>query len=88
LLTCTDNDVTTGIGTVGGYAIASGDDVSPKFSMTGANVLTSAVPLDYETKTAYTLLINVWDGGTPVAKTSTATVLVYVSTPNLVFMFS
>jgi hypothetical protein len=87
---CTDNDVSAGIGTIpiGGYAIASGDDVSPKFSMTGANVLTSAVSLDYETKTAYTLLINVRDGGTPVAKTSTATVLVYVSTPDLVFMFS
>ena len=66
------------------YSIASGDDTSAKFQVDGSSttvpaIITTATPLDYETKQIYTLLIHIVDNGSPVL-TSTGTVFITVST--------
>ena len=73
---CTDADTTPN--NVITLSIASGDDATPKFSVSGNDVVTSSTAVDYESATSYTLVIHAVDGG-GVAKTGTATLIVTVS---------
>ena len=64
-----------------GYSISSGDDSgSKKFQIDSSGVLgTTAVALDYETKSRYELLIDVVDDNSNLqTHTSTATVVIMV----------
>ncbi|XP_064600895.1 protocadherin Fat 4-like [Liolophura sinensis] len=75
-VTCTDPDLSPGNGDIT-YAIASGDDVTPKFTLSGYDLQTTGNPIDYEALSAqnyqYEIIITGTDGGT-VPKIGTATV--------------
>ena len=75
-LNCPDGDVSPN-GDVT-LSIVSGDDATPKFSVSGMDIVTSSTATDYEGKTSYTLIINAIDGGgSPL--TGTATLVISVS---------
>ncbi|XP_064602243.1 protocadherin Fat 4-like isoform X2 [Liolophura sinensis] len=83
-VTCTDPDLSPGNGEIT-YAIASGDDITPKFELSGTDLQTTGNPIDYDTLSVqnyqYQIIITGTDGGA-VPKTGTATVIVHVTGEN------
>ncbi|XP_041349528.1 protocadherin alpha-13-like [Gigantopelta aegis] len=78
-IACTDADSTPNSDIT--LSIVNGDDATPKFSVSGTDVVTSATAIDYETVTSYTLVLHAVDGGT-VKRTGTATLIVTVLSQN------
>ncbi|XP_046571396.1 cadherin-23-like, partial [Haliotis rubra] len=79
---CTDADASSPNGDIS-VVLIGGDDSNPdeKFSLFGQKVVTTFIPLDFETKNSYSLRLEVLDGGaTP--RTGTTTVLVNVLPEN------
>lgn len=81
-VTCNDPDLSPGNGDIA-LAIASGDDGTPKFTLSGYDLQTTGNPLDYEALSAqnyqYQIVITGTDGGaTP--NIGTATVIIQVKT--------
>lgn len=76
---CTDADASSPNGDIS-VVITGGDDSNPdeKFSVSGQKVVTTFIPLDFETKTSYSLRLEAVDGGT-TPLTGTTTVIVNVS---------
>lgn len=73
-------DVDDGVNKVFTYAKISGDPFS-MFSITGNDILTTSVPVNYETNTIFTLIITATDtGSSPL--TGTTTVQISVSFSN------
>ncbi len=81
-LGCTDADDTSfDINTI---SIVSGDDATAKFKVTAQNILTTGTVTDFETKSSYSLVVNVVDSG---ATPNTATVTVVVTVRPLIHIF-
>ncbi|XP_067685433.1 protocadherin Fat 4-like [Haliotis asinina] len=79
---CTDADASSPNGDIS-VIITGGDDTNPngKFSLSGQKVVTTFIPLDFETKSSYSLRLEAVDGGaTP--RTGTTTVIVNVLPEN------
>ncbi|WAR26922.1 FAT4-like protein, partial [Mya arenaria] len=78
--TCTDLDVVASSTLV--YSINSGNGEN-KFQINGGTgVISLQASLDYETTSTYTLVVLVDDQGTPSAKTTTLTMVIYVDPVN------
>ncbi|KAL8623682.1 hypothetical protein ACOMHN_046501 [Nucella lapillus] len=76
-LTCSDVDASPN-GDIKKYVISSGDDTPAKFTVSNSGkVVTTAQALNFETKTLYTLVFSVQDGGaTPNIGSATVNVQV------------
>ncbi|XP_064602244.1 protocadherin Fat 4-like [Liolophura sinensis] len=83
-LVCTDPDTTPGNGDIT-YAIAGGDDATPKFTLSANILQTSANSIDYEALSGqdymYELIVTGTDGGAP-PNTGSASIIIHVNPVN------